>query len=130
MKVRYSLNWMGIANLRWYRDRNLLDKRTITLTENSILVKQGNYKPGDQLNIEEPRPSYSCGRIDIRGGDTGPYGEELGVPSMLGTDWNRFGGWLRTFETDDIWTLNQLVAEYEISNPKITWWKDNEPKIS
>jgi hypothetical protein len=64
--------------------------------------------------------NYSCGRIDVRGtGD--PYGEEIGVPPMLSLDWARFSRWLDTFETDAVWTLDQLVELYERANPKITW---------
>ncbi len=124
MSIRYSTNWMGIANLRWYQERGLLTKRTITLTKDSLLVRHGKYEPGDTLDVEEPTQSYSCGRIDVRGNDLGPYGTEIGVPPMTDLDWRRFGDWLMTFETDDVWTLNQLIEMYERANPKITWWKE------
>jgi hypothetical protein len=42
---------------------------------------------------------------------------------MTSEDWYRFGNWLETFETDDVWTLEQLVELYERANPKITWDK-------
>jgi len=45
---------------------------------------------------------------------------------MRSEDWNNFGDWLWDFETDDKWNLKQLVAEYEKSNPKIRWWKEQE----
>jgi len=43
------------------------------------------------------------------------------VPPMLSLDWCRFGRWLDTLETDDVWTLDQLVELYERANPPITW---------
>lgn len=125
-RVRYSTNWMGVANLEWYRDRGLLKKRTITFEEDSLLVRGGKYKPGDALEIEEPQQSYSCGRIDVRGGDIGPYGDEIGVPPMKEDSWGRFGKWLGTFETDDVWTLGQLIWMYERNNPKIEWYEPPE----
>jgi hypothetical protein len=101
-KCRYSTNWMGPAGLWWYEERGLLnDKKEIT-------------------------EHYSCGRIDVRGGDTDIYyGDEIGVPPMRSEDWTRFGDWLDTFETDFMWTLDQLVELYERKNPKIRW-ADND----
>ena len=97
-KCRYSTNWMGPVTLWWYEERGLLnDKREIT-------------------------EHYSCGRIDVRGGDTdSTYGDEIGVPPMRSEDWETFGAWLETFETDDMWNLKQLVLMYERFNPKIRW---------
>lgn len=122
MKCRYSTNWMGVANLEWYRKRGLLKKRTITFTEDSLTVKHGKYKSGDTIEVDEPTVYYSCGRIDVRGGDTDPmFGDEIGVPPMRSEDWGTFGLWLETFETDTMWTLKQLVLMYERFNPKIRW---------
>ena len=97
-KCRYSTNWMGPVTLWWYEERGLLnDKREIT-------------------------EHYSCGRIDVRGGNTDThYGDEIGVPPMRSEDWETFGAWLETFETDDMWNLKQLVLMYERFNPKIRW---------
>jgi hypothetical protein len=119
---------MGVANLEWYRKRGLLKKRTITFTEDSLSVKHGKYKPGDTIEVDEPIVYYSCGRLDVRGGDTGPYGDEIGVPPMRSEDWATFGDWLDTVETDFIWTLDQLVMMYERQNPKIRWADDRESK--
>lgn len=98
MKVRYSTNWMGPVSLNWYEKRGL------------------------DYNTQR----YSCGRIDVRGGNTGTYGDEIAVPPMVDDDWHLFGEWLTTYETDDILTLEQLVYVYELKNPKIRWWKENE----
>jgi hypothetical protein len=112
---------MGIANLQWYEERNLLQKKTITVQEHSLLAKGGKYKAGDTFEVYDPIQSYSCGRIDVRGGDTGPYGDEIAVPPMKSESWNSFGGWLYTFETDEMWSLKDLVWMYEKTNPKIEW---------
>ena len=119
MKVRYSTNWMGPVSMHWYRDRGLVRVETHTQEEDSKFTGR---KAGDQYELELITTSYSCGRIDVRGTDN-PYGEEIGLPPMTSDDWARFGNWLDTFETDDIWTLAQLVELYERTNPKITWDK-------
>ena len=75
--------------------------------------------------IEEHGDNWAAGRIDIW--DTKePYNDEMGLPVMKVEDWCRFGEWIRVFETDTVWTLKELVAEYEKTNPKITWWKNDQ----
>jgi hypothetical protein len=108
---------MGPVNMQWYRDRGLTEIKIITLEADSAILRR---KAGEQYEVEEVTIYYSCGRIDVRGtGD--PYGEEIGVPPMRSEDWARFGDWLDTFETDAVWTLDQLVELYERANPKIRW---------
>jgi len=119
MAIRYSTNWMGVANLDWYRKRDLIKKKIITLDE-SIVTKYGNYQLGDSILVEEPIEYYSCGRIDVTGTDD-PWGDEIALPPMKNTSWYRFSEWLETFETDDVWTLDQLVWLFEQANPKIEW---------
>ena len=51
-----------------------------------------------------------------------PFGDEIGVDPMTTESWNRFGKWLDTFETDFMWSLEELVELYERNNPKIEWW--------
>jgi hypothetical protein len=119
MTVRYSTNWMGVVNLQWYRDRGLTKRVSRTLTEDSTLT---NRKAGDTFEYDEITQEYSCGRIDCRGEDLGPYGDEIGVPPMKAEDWHRFGKWLDTVETDAMWSLEELVEMYERKNPKIEWW--------
>ena len=117
MKVKYSTNWMGPVSLDWYR------KRGLTTLEYHVQEQDSPYtgrKAGERYTIELVTDNYSCGRLDVVGSDD-PYGEEIGVPPMLSLDWCRFGRWLETFETDDVWTLDQLVELYERTNPKITW---------
>lgn len=119
-KIRYSTNWMGVANLDWYRKRDLLHKKTITFTEDSLVTRYNKYKPGDTIEVEEPIEYYSCGRIDVMGTND-PWDDEIALPPMKNTSWYRFSDWLETFETDDVWTLHQLVWLYEKANPKIEW---------
>jgi hypothetical protein len=68
--------------------------------------------------------TYAAGRIDCRGEDLGPFGDEISLPPMRVEDWNRFGDWLETFETDFMWSLEELVWLYEQKNPKIEWCKE------
>ena len=85
------------------------------------------WRVGDVVEFEEVTESYSCGRIDVRGTDN-RYGDEIGVPPMRSEDWNQFGFWLDTFETDRMWTLAELTAEYEKTNPPIRWdSKEQQP---
>ena len=123
MSIHYSTNWMGPVVMRWYRDRGLTKTVVTTLTENSLTVKWGNNKAGDVVEHEDITEQWAGGRIDVYGtGD--PYGYELGLPIMHSEDYNRFSDWLKTFETDDVWTLAQLVEMYERVNPKIRWADD------
>jgi hypothetical protein len=117
MKIRYSTNWMGPVSLNWYRDRGLTTIKIITLEEDSVI---SGLKAGDHYESEEITVSYSTGRIDVMGNDD-PYGDEIGVPPMHSEDWVNFGAWLDTFETDAVWTLDQLVELYERTNSKIRW---------
>ena len=94
MPVRYSTNWMGPINKQWYEERGL------------------------------ELWTYAAGRIDCRGEDLGQFGDEIGLPPMYREDWHRFSAWLDTFETDFMWSLEELVELYERNNPKITWAKD------
>lgn len=89
---------MGPINKKWYEDRNL------------------------------ELWTYCAGRIDCRGGDLGSYGDEIGLPPMLDEDWGRLDKWLDTFKTDTMWSLSQIVEEFEKTNPKITW-ANNEIQI-
>jgi hypothetical protein len=73
--------------------------------------------------IKKNGDDWSGGRIDVWGTDE-PYGVEIGIPIMKSEDWHRFGNWLWNFETDTVWTLDELVKEYEKNHYNITWWKN------
>lgn len=105
-KFSYSTNWMGPGGLWWYEERGLLD-------ENGQITEH-----------------YSGGRIDVRGGNTDIYyGDEIGVPPMRSEDWNDFGGWLDDFRTHDLWTLQDLVEQYELESGRKIGWADNDRTI-
>lgn len=77
--------------------------------------------------IEENGEGWSTGRIDII--DTtnpSPYNDEIGLRPIRSEDWNRLTGWLVNFETDAMYTLKELVEEYEKTNPKITWMRERD----
>lgn len=115
--ISYSTNWMGPVNINWYHERGLTETVTKTLTEDSAFTSK---KKGDVFSYTDITERWSGGRIDVYG--TGePYGDELGLPIMHGEDYARFSVWLRKFKTETMWTLNQLVEEYEKTNPKIRW---------
>ena len=99
MKIRYSTNWMGPVSLNWYKERG----------------------------IDYDTEPYSAGRLDFHNPTIDSiYPDEMAVPPMRSEDWNRFGDWLDTFSSDEVLTLQQTVVEYEQTNPKIRWWKENE----
>lgn len=109
MKIRYSTNWMGPISIDWYRQRGLTKPALIRVLDQDI----------ETVEITE---SYSAGRIDVNDGSD--YGDEISLPPMRSDDWHTFSEWLETFETDDVWTLDQLVELYERANPKIRWSKE------
>ena len=71
---------------------------------------------------------WAAGRIDVYK-DEG-YPAEIALSPMHDRDWERFSRWLETFETEEMWTLAMLVAEYEKTHPPILWVKekDNVPR--
>jgi hypothetical protein len=119
--ITYSTNWMGPVNMDWYRQRNLTVTKTVIQKEDSKFTSR---KKGDIYEVEEITQQWAGGRIDIRGEGLGPYGGEMGLPIMRGDCYKQFSEWLDTFETDDVWTLAQLVELYERANPRIIWAND------
>jgi hypothetical protein len=108
---------MGPVSMQWYRDRGLTHQQTKTATKDTMF-----YNTGDTYTTESVIASYSCGRIDVRGIPGEPYGDEIGVPPMLSSDWRLFGDWLYDVQTMSIWTLDNLVQAYEHQTQnKITW---------
>ena len=107
---------MGPVSTDWYRTRGLTQKQTKTATQDTMF-----YNTGDTYTTEDVSVSYSCGRIDVRGIPNEPYGDEIGVPPMVSSDWRAFGDWLDETQTVSVWTLQDLVTAYEQTNNKITW---------
>ena len=107
---------MGPVSINWYRDRGLT-RTEHHVGENDCML----YSAGEAFTTETITTHYSCGRIDVHNVPNEPYGDEIGVPPMLSTDWALFGNWLETVKTMSVWTLEDLVTAYEQHNPKITW---------
>lgn len=118
--ISYSTNWMGPICIDWYKKRGLTKQVEHTLTENSLTVIGGTHEAGDIVTYEDTTEQWAGGRIDVYG--TGyPYGDEIGLPIMHGEDYGRFSDWLESLETDDAWSLEQIVEAYQQDNPKIRW---------
>ena len=107
---------MGPVSLDWYRTRGLTQVKQ-HVGENDCML----YKAGEAFTSETIIMQYSCGRIDVHNVPGEPYGDEIGVPPMLSTDWRAFGDWLWDVQTMSVWTLADLVTAYQQHNPPITW---------
>jgi hypothetical protein len=126
IRVRYSTNMMGPWHLDWYRQRGLTKKVTKVLEKDS---PWSDKKSGDVIEYDEITEHYAGGRIDFHNPYTDSmYSDEMGVPLMRAEDWSSFGNWLDNFETYDILNLEQLVNEYEKTNPPIRWWIEKDEK--
>ena len=82
-----------------------------------------NRKKGDVVEYEDVTEYWYGGRIDIYGTND-PYGDEMSLPIMDGPSYREFSDWLETFETETVWTLEQLVEEYEKNHPTIRWHEE------
>jgi hypothetical protein len=123
-RVRYSTNMMGPWHLDWYRERGLTKKVTKVLDKDSPFSDK---KKGDVVEYDEITEHYAGGRIDFWNPNIDSmYPDEMGVPLMRAEDWRSFSDWLDIYETDDVLTLEQLVYVYELKNPPIRWWKEEE----
>ena len=115
--ISYSTNWMGPCGMWWFRENGYTKMVTKTLEKDSLV---SDHKAGDVIEFEDITEYWYGGRIDIYGtGD--PYGDEMGLPIMDGPSYKGFSEWLEKFETETVWNLDQLVEEYEKTNPKIRW---------
>jgi hypothetical protein len=115
---------MGPWHLDWYRQRGLTKKVTKVLEKDS---SWSDKKAGDVVELEEITEHYAGGRIDFHNPYTDSfYSDEMGVPLMRAEDWSRFGDWLDDFKCYDVLTLEDLVNEYEKTNPPIRWWIEKD----
>ena len=109
--ISYSTNWMGPISMQWYRDRGLTQKSQPRWSE----------RLQQTIEPEEITQHWSGGRIDIYGTESA-FPEEIGLPVMLGKDWNRFSKWLDSYKTETVETLDQILESYyNDGNPTITW---------
>ena len=125
--ITYSVNFMGPISMSWYRERGLTRKLTRVIEKDEFLSCAGGYQVGDVLEYDEITTHYCGGRIDIRDDTKEGYDgwDEYSLPIMHGEDWNDFGDWLESFQTHDLWSFDDIIAQYEdISGRKIRWWVD------
>jgi len=100
--ITYSTNWMGPIDIGWYKHNG----------------------------VDYEKVKYSGGRIDIRGVPGDEYWNgchEYSLPLMRTEDWNEFSVWLDDFETETLWTFEQIMEEYrQETGHVIRWWKEDE----
>lgn len=113
--VTYFLNWMGPISTNWYVDRGLY---TQTGTRYSKYLKM-------DIPVYDKSIELACGRVDVSGLDDQEYYDgktEYHCPLMTKDSWNRFSEFLVEFNTEKLYTFDELVNEYEKNNPKIEWY--------
>ena len=109
--ITYSTNWMGVVSTSWYEDNNIPYK---DVTRFSKLLNK-------EVTARHFEVYYSCGRIDIRGVKSEPWGLEYSVSPMHSEDWDALGDWLWDFESKELLTLDELLTLY---GKPIRWHKD------
>lgn len=124
MSVTYSTNFMGPANMKWFRDRGLTHEVSEVLVADQ---RFGDLKAGDTWTYDEITTNYAGGRIDIR--DDSKYGydgwDEYGVAPMHIEDWNALCDWLEDLTTEVVIPYNTLIAQFEAyCGKKIRWATD------
>ena len=105
----------------WFRENGYTRMVTKVLQKDSMV---SDHKAGETIQFEEITEQWYGGRIDIYGLPEDEYyngKDEMGLPIMDGPSYGSFSQWLEKFETDTVWTLNELVAEYERTHDKIRW---------
>ena len=75
--------------------------------------------------IKEHGDCWSAGRIDIYGVPNERHPIEYGLPPMHNEDWANFSEWLDDFETERLFSFDELIAQYEQEvGTVIRWWKE------
>lgn len=123
--ISYSTNWMGPIGMWWFRDNGFTETTTVVASEDNELT---GAKRGDVIERETITEYWYGGRIDICGTDS-PFGEEMSLPIMDGPSYASFSDWLEQFETDSVWTLDQLVREFERTHNQIRWFEDEQKNL-
>lgn len=122
--VTYSTNWMGPANMKWYRDRGLTRKVSKVLEEDQ---RFGDLKAGDTWTYEEFTTEYSCGRIDIRGLDPEKYWngwDEYSLAPMHSEDWNALSDFLDRLSGEKVVPYESLIMLFEAQYGRKIRWAD------
>lgn len=109
----FFLNWMGVASLKWYEENNIPYTEEVKYSE--LL--------GREYTARNYTPYYSCGRIDVSGGDL-IWGHEISVPPMTEQSWDKLGEWLDKLTLDHIPLGDGIFSLFEEeTGHKIEWWK-------
>lgn len=74
------------------------------------------YQERNLLENGQIRNRYVFGRMDTNA-------KSISLPAMTESSWEAFSTWIRTYETDEIWSLKNLVWLYECRNPRIEWYE-------
>ena len=107
MAWTYSTNYMGPAGLWWYEENNIPYMEVTTYSK--IFDEETTVKVYEQ---------YAGGRIDCRCDDESDpdyshYGDELGVPILPASEWNKLSDWCDNLVTDSLLTWEELAKRYE-----------------
>jgi len=117
----------------WFRENGLTETVTKTVYSERQRDILRNSHPdievGDTFEHEIVVISYSGGRMDIRDDTKAGYDgwNEYSLPLMRTEDWNDFSYWLDGFETEELWSLEDILEEYrQDTGHVIRWWKEDE----
>ena len=125
MSVSYSTNWMGPANMDWYRVRGLTRQVSEVLEQDQTF---GDLKAGDTWTYDEITVNYCAGRIDIRDSEKPGYDgwDEYSLAPMHVEDWNALSDYLWDLTTPTRLCYNELVEQFEAHYGKrIRWSTDH-----
>ena len=113
--ISYFLNWMGPLTNQWYEERGLLK------VDGEIYVERlGVTIPNYTITQE-----YATGRVDVSGLDPDEYYDgktEYSAPMMKKESWYGFSYFLKELKTNELYSFDELVKEYEKNNSKIEWF--------
>ena len=127
MTISYSNNMMGPVSLDWFRERGLTKKVRKVLEEGGTIYPKG-LGPGDVWEYEDVATYYAGGRIDIRGVPGDEYWNgwhEYSVAPMHGEDWNALSDWLNDFNTEELISFEELIAQFEAHYGKQIRWAED-----
>ena len=75
--------------------------------------------------IKEHGQGWSAGRIDIYGVPGEFYPIEYGLNPMRTEDWNALSDYLMTIETEELWSYDYLIEQFEnYYGKRIEWCYD------